>query len=113
MWKLKIKSMIENESNYTFPEFILAIRLCIGTSRKVACADLGITKNRLLSLENGKFSLFPKEIPSIATYYEIPLSLMARKVKLFLREKKIKIHRLEIPRPLEDHEEEDEVYSLR
>lgn len=98
VFKHKVKSLVETEHEYTFPEFIFKLRKSLGASRKVACEDTGISESRLVNLENGNFTQFPEhELPLLCEYYSIPRSLLCRKAKLFVYEKfvdKSKVRRI-------------------
>lgn len=92
--KSKIKSLVESEQNYTFPEFIFKLRQCQGPTRRVAAEDMGISMSRLHNLELGKFASYPDEVALFCEYYKISRSMLARKAKEFVAEKIVKKSKL-------------------
>lgn len=84
VYKLKVKSLVESEHDFEFPEFIFRLRKCYGTPRSMVCQDTGIGDSRLVNLEAGSFSEFPSaEILLLSEYYKVPCSLLNRKAKEF------------------------------
>lgn len=88
--KFKVSQLIENESKYDFPEFLLLVRKLHNLNRRVVAKDTGISHTHLFYLETGFFMKPPKtEIYLIlAQYYGIPEELLKAKVLKYISEDK-------------------------
>ena len=93
IFKIKIKSVIEVEHNFDFPEFLLNLRKASGLSRKKMsenlkdCEGLNLTVSRINNLETGNFIGHPEETNALAAYYGVPKALMNLKLKDYLAER--------------------------
>lgn len=98
--KHKVKSLVEDEHEFSFHDFIFRLRQCLGASRRLVSDDTGITQSRLANLENGNFlEIDLAEVLIICEYYSVPKALLIKKSKEFVAEKvaeKGKFRRLQI-----------------
>jgi transcriptional regulator with XRE-family HTH domain len=85
----RISSLINTEANYTFPEFLRALRRIQGLSRAQVGEELGVKGDRLWYLESGKFrrDLERDELLLLADYFQVPATMLEYKAQAFVREK--------------------------
>jgi transcriptional regulator with XRE-family HTH domain len=85
-----LEEAIVVEKELPFPEFIRSLRLSIGLMQNKVAEFLCISSNRLKNLERGHFHGMPLEyeIVVLATFYDIKPSILEKKAREFVREKK-------------------------
>lgn len=83
----RVKSFIEKEEHFTFPEFLRGIRKSLDIPRKIISQETGIGEMKIYYLEEGKFIRMPELaiINSLADYLNIPQDLLIRKAKAYVK----------------------------
>lgn len=84
--KFRVKKIIEDAENYTFPVLLLMLRRTYGMQRKGVSADIDLREGRLFYLEHGRFNKMPApdELKILSEYYNFPEATLKRKAKEFL-----------------------------
>lgn len=73
-----------------FPRFLELLRKSLMLSRMEVCEILGISQTRLFFLEKGIYVRAPKKelLGLIANFYGVSYSMLVKKSKIFLEQKK-------------------------
>lgn len=84
--KFEVEKIKHNHQEYEFPEFISQLRRALCLNRQVICDDLEMPYLKLFYLELGSFKKVPDTdiLNKLAEYFDIPLSLLAKKAKDYI-----------------------------
>lgn len=82
----RVQNIVSRSYTYTLPEILRSLRRIHGVTRHKVSDMTGVTEKRLLSLENGIYSLVRNgELEALASYYGIDAQV--------LRDCKLRHHR--------------------
>lgn len=83
--RYRISSLLSTEANYSFPDFLRALRRVQGLSRRQVSHELGLRSDRLFYLEMGKFrrGVPSDELTLLAEYFGVPADLLESKAHAF------------------------------
>jgi transcriptional regulator with XRE-family HTH domain len=81
IFKHKLNTLLVEEKNYTFPEFLRMVRKTLGFPRKYVAEMMGVSTGKLYYLEKGKFVRGPdlEFIISLSYFYDINSALVKNK----------------------------------
>lgn len=83
--KRKMDKLLKESDQYTFPEFLFALRYNLGLSRKQVAQEIDIHEMRLFSMEHGKNfkKVLKPEIRLLSEYYNVNTDLLMKKAQEF------------------------------
>lgn len=84
--QVRIKNIMDKESEFDFPEFVRCIRKSLSLSRKEMSKEMGIHEMKLYYLEFGKFKRMPELwiLTSLADYFGMPKEILIHKAKMWI-----------------------------
>lgn len=86
--KNRLSVLIASENQFSFPEFITALRLFLIISRNKVSGITGITPEKIHQIENGLIKQYPEsEIEILCEFYGVDKEMISKKCKSYLMEK--------------------------
>lgn len=85
--EIKMKKIIQQEEKYSYPEFLIALRKCLGRTRQVVSYDLDIDYDCLLNHEEGNMSrkINYEKNDLLSEYYGVDPEVLTRKFREYVK----------------------------
>lgn len=94
MFKIKLKTLLETERDFEYPEYMRLIRKTIGFSRRFVSEHVGCSETKIVYLEKGDYGTRGPDyefVITIANFYGLNSAQMLKKFRKYMKDRRLRI----------------------